>query len=314
MNENTQNQIDKNIEKGKRVMEMSKQVGDENCYFDQIDLDVLIDNFTEGGSFDENENSDKDDDFGGMNPSNDSGMSIDDNSEDDFDIDKSSDRENETNIVFKQGDLLNPWFEIGQTFGSKKLFSEDLHGHAIRTRRSLKTTKNDKRRIYARCVDEKCDWHINALKIFNQESFQIREYNSNHKCGRQYHVSNVSSKWLANKFVEAFRIDPSMNVKGFRNEAIMDIRWIPCKHGVSAIEALSEDPEDYVLECYSVETYCKVYETLINPMSGPMLWEKTGYIPPLPPNFGRKRGRPSRARRLGADEKGEKETKETTMH
>ncbi|KAG8376104.1 hypothetical protein BUALT_Bualt09G0028700 [Buddleja alternifolia] len=52
----------------------------------------------------------------------------------------------------------------------------------------------------------------------------------------------------------------------------------------------------------SVTTYLAIYIHAISPVNGPKLWGKTGYIPPMPPNFGRKRGRPARARRLGADE------------
>ncbi|KAL8542313.1 hypothetical protein ACS0TY_003253 [Phlomoides rotata] len=45
-------------------------------------------------------------------------------------------------------------------------------------------------------------------------------------------------------------------------------------------------------------------------MVGVDMWEKTGYIPPLPPNFGKKKkGRPSRARRRGVDEEPSGRTK-----
>ncbi|GER44656.1 mutator transposable element-related protein [Striga asiatica] len=80
-----------------------------------------------------------------------------------------------------------------------------------------------------------------------------------------------------------------------------DLTEIPCKHACSELLAQGHQLVDFVDECYSCETYANVYEVAINPISGPNLWDRTGYIPPLPPNFGkRKRGRPVRERRMGA--------------
>ncbi|KAK4405010.1 hypothetical protein Sango_0869600 [Sesamum angolense] len=81
-----------------------------------------------------------------------------------------------------------------------------------------------------------------------------------------------------------------------------DLTGIPCKHGMSAICSQSLEPQDFVNPCYSVETFLEVYKHAILPVNGPQLWTKTGLIPPLPPNFGRRSGRPSRARRVEHDE------------
>ncbi|KAK4415674.1 hypothetical protein Salat_2674800 [Sesamum alatum] len=45
----------------------------------------------------------------------------------------------------------------------------------------------------------------------------------------------------------------------------------------------------------------RVYQAAIMPVNGPKLWAQTRHISPLPPNFGRKSGRPSRARRMEQD-------------
>ncbi|KAL8497076.1 hypothetical protein ACS0TY_020667 [Phlomoides rotata] len=89
-----------------------------------------------------------------------------------------------------------------------------------------------------------------------------------------------------------------------------DLSGIPCCHGLSAIGAEKLDMEDFVHSCYTIETYNKVYISTLQPMVGVNMWEKTGYIPPLPPNFGKKKkGRPSRARRRGVDEEPSGRTK-----
>ncbi|KAL0352082.1 UNVERIFIED_CONTAM: hypothetical protein Scaly_1596900 [Sesamum calycinum] len=92
------------------------------------------------------------------------------------------------------------------------------------TRRNLAITKNDKRRVYARCKSNGCSWHINALKIKDEMGFQIREYNHVHNCGASFNVKNVRINWLSQRYVEAFRSDPNRSVKGFRQDVIRQIR------------------------------------------------------------------------------------------
>ncbi|KAG8379461.1 hypothetical protein BUALT_Bualt07G0090900 [Buddleja alternifolia] len=442
------------------------------------------------------------------------------NNGDNFSSGKDSDNEGgEQDIIFNPRDKYDPPFELGMLFSTKDEFKCSVNNHAVKTRRSLEITKNDCRRMYARCVREGCNWRINALKVLNECSFQIREYYPKHKCGRSYDVKNVNSRWLSGKYENAFRNDPKRNAKGFRQDVVQKIRctvtksqayrakrkalkaieglipafelvfpraenscvrhlhenfkkakfrgltfklalwnaakattlpeyelrmkemalldqfavewfndkppsqwsrshfqtfpkcdmllnnlcesfnssilearekpiltmleWIkeylmttltenrdkakkrwsykqicpkikkiieknmeksadciplksddwnyeikvcdgdrltvklrthscscrrcdltgiPCSHAMSAIGCQVLEPDDFVHESYSVATYLAVYSHAISPVNGPKLWEKTGYIPPMPPNFGKKRGRPARARRLGADE------------
>ncbi|KAL0307892.1 UNVERIFIED_CONTAM: hypothetical protein Sangu_3004900 [Sesamum angustifolium] len=66
-----------------------------------------------------------------------------------------------------------------------------------------------------------------------------------------------------------------------------DLTGIPCNHGMSAICSQSLKPDDFVNPYYSVATFIEVYKHAILPVNGPKLWGKTGFVPPLPPNFGR---------------------------
>ncbi|KAL8528831.1 hypothetical protein ACS0TY_006330 [Phlomoides rotata] len=69
---------------------------------------------------------------------------------------------------------------------------------------------------------------------------------------------------------------------------------IPCTHAVCAILGENMDPEDFVHQYYSVDMYKEAYKYPIFGISYDVLWDPTMYIPPLPPNFGRKgsKGRP----------------------
>ncbi|KAL8485035.1 hypothetical protein ACS0TY_027366 [Phlomoides rotata] len=83
-----------------------------------------------------------------------------------------------------------------------------------------------------------------------------------------------------------------------------DLTGIPCKHGICAILKQRLDPVDFVHEYYTIDTYLEAYEHPIYPISCEALWEESLYIPPLPPNFGRRtrRGKRQSKRRMGSDE------------
>ncbi|KAL8544367.1 hypothetical protein ACS0TY_004780 [Phlomoides rotata] len=80
---------------------------------------------------------------------------------------------------------------------------------------------------------------------------------------------------------------------------------IPCTHALCAILSEKKDSVDFVDRVYTVETYKKTYERPILGISYEALWGDSIYIPPLPPNFGRRptRGRKASKRRLEDDEK-----------
>ncbi|KAK6143410.1 hypothetical protein DH2020_023758 [Rehmannia glutinosa] len=73
------------------------------------------------------------------------------------------------------------------------------------------------------------------------------------------------------------------------------------------------EPEDFVNECYIIDTYKKVYESAIFGIDGEELWGQSIFIPPLPPDFGRGAGRPQKARRRENDEPAVKKEKKANV-
>ncbi|KAJ3673911.1 hypothetical protein LUZ60_005903 [Juncus effusus] len=58
-----------------------------------------------------------------------------------------------------------------------------------------------------------------------------------------------------------------------------------------------KNPEDYISAFYSIETYAKVYEHVINPMPGPDKWPNTPWGDIFPPKVKNQPGRPKKRRR-----------------
>ncbi|KAK4400902.1 hypothetical protein Sango_1196300 [Sesamum angolense] len=93
-----------------------------------------------------------------------------------------------------------------------------------------------------------------------------------------------------------------------------DLTGVPCNHEMSAISAQVLDPDDFILKCYHVDTFCKVYAPAIMPLDGLEMWKKIGYIPPVIPNFERKKGRPARTRILETNEVQKDKKPATAIH
>lgn len=77
---------------------------------------------------------------------------------------------------------------------------------------------------------------------------------------------------------------------------------IPCSHSIAAIRRKGCIPEEYVNNCYTVESYLRSYEPAILPVTSSELWHKTGLPPLLPPKYKAQPGRPKRKRRMGLTE------------
>ncbi|KAL8471931.1 hypothetical protein ACS0TY_029241 [Phlomoides rotata] len=134
----------------------------------------------------------------------------------------------ELNNAFKSSSMFNPEFIIGQKFSCKKLFKGVVRSHGIKEKRDAKITKNDKRRIYARCVN--CDWFINALKVEGKEPYQIRKINDCHTCSISFHVKQMNSTWISKRYVGDFRSDPKKDVDGFRNFVARETKLNVSRH------------------------------------------------------------------------------------
>ncbi|KAL0285705.1 UNVERIFIED_CONTAM: hypothetical protein Sangu_2766800 [Sesamum angustifolium] len=147
-------------------------------------------------------------------------------SQDDFDSVAGFDGRRKNLILFSiLENKYDPHFEIGMIFSNKIELREAIHSHA---------------------------WIMHALKLGEESTFQIRQYNLEHKCARSFNVKNVNRKWLSTKYEDAFRTYPKRNVKGFRKDAIKELRchvsrnqaYRAKKKALEAIEGKAEDQFD----------------------------------------------------------------------
>ncbi|KAL0287349.1 UNVERIFIED_CONTAM: hypothetical protein Scaly_2766500 [Sesamum calycinum] len=229
----------------------------------------------------------------------------------DGDLDEKKDSDNgqdegPSHPLFNVKETYDPTFEIGMLFSNKKEFKKALQSHAIKTKRTLKFTKNDKRRVYTEYGDADCEWSElstcdmllnNVCEIFNTCILDAREKSI-------LTILEWIREYLTRRMQE--NRDRSQHSVDLGSKSCSCRKWqlssIPCKHACFAIYYEKQVPIDYVHECYSVETYKKVSAPAIQLISHEGMWYESCIILPLPPNFRRGAGRPKKARRRESDE------------
>ncbi|KAL0355126.1 UNVERIFIED_CONTAM: hypothetical protein Sradi_3959500 [Sesamum radiatum] len=191
--------------------------------------------------------------------------------ENDGDLDEGRDAEGEgpSNPVFNPEETYDPTFEIGMLFSNKKELKKALQSYAIKSKRTVKFTKNDKVRVYAQCGDSECGWKMHAIKIKGEETFQINLLQSHHSCPEIFEVKNMKTNWLKDKYLQKFKSDPKRCVKGFRVDIINELRVNVSKNQAyrakkAALKEIEGSPEwqysrlwDYAAEIRATNPGCR---------------------------------------------------------
>ncbi|KAL8523599.1 hypothetical protein ACS0TY_013543 [Phlomoides rotata] len=151
----------------------------------------------------------------------------------DFDEYKDSDSEH-NGIRYPMFNLVvmfdKPEFELSMIFSNRVDFKKVVQSHAIAAKRSVEFTKVAPERVYARCKDKECGWKLTILKLSGEETYQVRDYQPNHTCAPEFKVANVKSKWLSEKFIRKFVVDPKRNTHAFRKDVMHELGCDVSKH------------------------------------------------------------------------------------
>ncbi|KAK3440773.1 hypothetical protein EUGRSUZ_B01037 [Eucalyptus grandis] len=105
-------------------------------------------------------------------------------------------------------DMENPVFKLGMCFSNAEEFRKAVRNHAIKNGRKVRFVKNTPNKLRAVCSNG-CDWLIYDSKVQREHTLQVKTFNSIHTCNRALHVPQISTKWLANKYCDRLRNNPT---------------------------------------------------------------------------------------------------------
>ncbi|XP_019191044.1 PREDICTED: uncharacterized protein LOC109185560 [Ipomoea nil] len=126
-------------------------------------------------------------------------------------------------------------------------------------------------------------------KLIEEEKDRACRYNTYKSAENMYQVDDENFK--------VFKVSLLQKQCSCRR---WDLTGIPCSHAIAAIRKQRERPEDYVHNCYTVDSYFRADEPAILPISSSELWPKTNLPAPLPPKYKAQPGRPKKKRERSA--------------
>ena len=123
-------------------------------------------------------------------------------------------------------------FKSGMIFGSNKIFRKAMRQYSIENGGDYYYLHNDKKKVSAycrkrckcpmvhgriRCVCSKvlCAFKVCARKMDSDGSFQLKSFQGKHECGWQHKNTKVTSEWLAERYLEYHRDDPTWKLSAF---------------------------------------------------------------------------------------------------
>ncbi|CAN6304592.1 unnamed protein product [Urochloa humidicola] len=128
-----------------------------------------------------------------------------------------SDGEGEGMVKFRswrEEDKNNPTFFVGQMFPSVQKLRETITEYSARNRVEIKMPRNESRRLRAHCA-EGCPWNLYASMDSRVKSFVVKTYYAVHNCQKEWVLKRCTSRWLAYKYIDAFRANDKMSITAF---------------------------------------------------------------------------------------------------
>uniref|UniRef100_A0A2N9FC16 MULE transposase domain-containing protein n=1 Tax=Fagus sylvatica TaxID=28930 RepID=A0A2N9FC16_FAGSY len=99
------------------------------------------------------------------------------------------------------------------------------------------------------CKKKRCKYKVYASNVKGEKSFQIKQMYLKHSCARSYKNTQVTSQWLANKYLETIRVNPKWLLKAFKYQVMNDFKVDVTKYKVyrakrKAFEIIHGDYEE----------------------------------------------------------------------
>ncbi|KAK8683730.1 hypothetical protein V6N13_039781 [Hibiscus sabdariffa] len=121
-------------------------------------------------------------------------------------------------------DISDPNFKVGLLFATKQVLREAVKMYSIKNRYSVMLKRNDNRRIQAVCKAG-CPWVLWASPVDLKElcgTWQIKSLVAEHRCLKEYKNPNITSKFMAKQYLDAFNIDPNYSAKSLKQAVFKD--------------------------------------------------------------------------------------------
>jgi hypothetical protein len=138
---------------------------------------------------------------------------------------------------FRDHDMKNPTFSVGLVFSSVQELRDAIHEYSVKNRVEIKMPRNEKKRVRAHCA-EGCPWNLYASEDSRMKSVVVKTYYAKHTCQKEWKVSKCTAKWIASKYMEAFRANEKMSITSLSRTIQKDWNLTPYRSKVARARRL----------------------------------------------------------------------------
>ena len=118
--------------------------------------------------------------------------------------------------------MSNPQLCKGMKFPNGKVFRVALREYAVKKPVDIKFKLNEKTKIFVHCEYE-CGWRVYASQILGELTFQIKTMVPTCTCGKAFKHSQVTSTYVARKYLDDFNKNPDWAVSGVKHRVMQDV-------------------------------------------------------------------------------------------
>ncbi|XP_074343713.1 uncharacterized protein LOC141687377 isoform X2 [Apium graveolens] len=137
----------------------------------------------------------------------------------------------------------DPQFALGMLFTSGAVFRAAIRKHAIVHQRPIRLRKNLSDKIKWVCAAG-CEWKCYGIKQKRSATIQIKTLYNRHTCNPTWEQKCVNSTWIANKYEDEIRMNPTWPTNAFHLKVVNDLK---CKISTSMIyRALKKARENII--------------------------------------------------------------------
>ena len=105
-------------------------------------------------------------------------------------------------------DMAKFEFKIEMLFNNAIEFKDVVREYAVKGGYDVKFTKSQTWKVQVNCSDG-CEWRLYISKMSGENTLQIKTYKPTHTCNKSYKNRQVTSAFLASKYVNKFRTTPT---------------------------------------------------------------------------------------------------------
>ncbi|GAA0151468.1 hypothetical protein LIER_10181 [Lithospermum erythrorhizon] len=120
--------------------------------------------------------------------------------------------------------LDNPILLPNMVFGSAAEFRELIRSYSVKTKKGLRFVKNDRWRQQVKCRDEDCRFSVWCSRVGDTNNLAIKTIVDEHICGDAIRNRMVTVKYLARKYVNKIRREPTTTIRSFIGDVNDDIK------------------------------------------------------------------------------------------